>query len=116
MTREEIQDLHALKMSSEIARLRAENAELREALRLAMERGRFQMRKEMFDWHFPDEDILNSTKPDPLYVAAPEMLEALSTLKRSIDFVKFEQGGDYIISDSDIKLIESAIQNSTKPA
>lgn len=63
MTREEIQDLHALKMSSEIARLRAENAELREALRLAMERGRFQMRKEMFDWHFPDEDILNSTKP-----------------------------------------------------
>lgn len=64
----------------ELAALRAENAKLREGLKAVME----EMDRIWDEFEIGDEfprslgrHILDSTTPDPLYLAAPKMLEAL---------------------------------------
>lgn len=82
----------------------AENAKLRDALELVTQEG-----VGFTEMSQAVESALNSTTPDPLYSAAPEMLEALETLAESIGFMEFEHGAEYIITVADVKLIRAAI-------
>lgn len=47
-----------------------------------------------------------------LIASAPDILEALELLKSSYDFAKQEHGSDYVISEEDKRVIESAIKKA----